>query len=177
MHFLTRLFERLVPAGTPRTVASQAPIYSPDEVARAVADRGCLVQVRGDPFAAGAAFVDAVIDAMQGRNWGPAIRFTTRASEAADSRYRIVMLFNGARTATADDLCRHADSYGSVEPPGPSGRIRVIAAWCRDDVVLSEVEGWVTGARGPTDSPFVRLVGQTTRELFPAAFEDPLHRT
>lgn len=175
MNFLSRLFERLVPAGTPRTVASQSPIYRPDEVARVSAEQGCLVVVRGDPFAAGAAFVHAVTDAMQGRNWGPAVRFTTRASETADPRYRVVMLFNGP-TVTADELCRRPDSYSSVEPPGPDGRIRVIAAWCRDDVVLSEVEGWVTGARGPTDSPFVRLVGQTTRELFPIAFEDPLRR-
>jgi hypothetical protein len=158
----------------PRTVASRRPAYDSDEFARVAAGRDCFVIVHGNPFHNrgydGEAFVEAAVDAMQGRNWGPATRFTARTPSGAHPDYRVTLLFNGTATVRAADLCsgtvRATDTIESAD-----GRIRVLAAWCKEGAVLSEVSGWIDGVKTPADRGFTRLIAQVTRDLFPTQTE------
>ena len=166
---LANLFSAFL--GLPRTVSSRAPTYSADEFARLAGGRGCFVVVRGNPFAdlgyADDAIVDAVIAAMQGQNPGIPTHFTARPSSAASSDHHVALLLNGGPTVRAADICSAMDLPSVSEPLGPRGRLRILAAWCRDDVVLSEVSGRIDGVRAPTDDRFMRLIAQVIRELFP----------
>ena len=161
--------------GLPRTVASHRPAYDIDEFARVAGGRACRVVVHGNPFREhgykDAEFVAAVIAAMQGQNSGPVTRFTASPSPDANPAYRVALLFNGAATVRADDLCAASATLPSVEPLGEKGRVRVLVAWCKEDAVLSEVSGWVGGVSAPTDRRFTRLVAQAVRDLFPQVTE------
>ncbi len=158
----------------PRTVASRRPNYDSAEFARVAAGRDCFVVVHGNPFQRqgydGEAFVEAVVDAMQDQNWGPATHFTARTPSGAHPDYRVTLLFNGAATVRATDLCSStvatADALENTD-----GRMRVLAAWCKDGAVLSEVSGWIDGVKTPIDRRFTRLIAQVTRDLFPAQTE------
>jgi len=154
-------------------VASHQPNYDSDDFARIAGGRDCFVVVRGNPFCDqgydGETFVEAVVDAMQGQNWGPVTHFTARTPSGAHPDYRVSLLFNGAATVRAADLC--SGSITSIEPIGDNGRVRLLAAWCKEGSVLSEVSGWVDGVKTPVDSRFTRLIAQVTRDLFPTQTE------
>ena len=162
-------------AGLPRTVASRRPAYDIDEFARVTAGRACRVVVHGNPFrdrgCKDTAFVAAVVDALQGQNPGPATRFVAGPAPDADPAYRIVWLFNGEPHVRAVDLCAAATALPSVEPLGDKGRVRLLAAWCRDDTVLSEVSGSVAGVSAPGDRRLARLIAQALRDLLPQSTE------
>jgi hypothetical protein len=51
------------------------------------------------------------------------------------------------------------------------GQVRVLAAWCKEGSVLSEVSGWIEGVKTPVDSRFAHLLAQVTRDLFPTETE------
>jgi hypothetical protein len=158
--------------GLPRTVASRRPLYDSDEFARVAGGRDCFVVVHGNPFQDfdGETFVEAVVEAMQGQNRGPRTHFTAHTPSNAHPDYRVTLLFNGPEAVRATDLCA-----GSVALTGPSenkdGRVRVLAAWCKEGSVLSEVSGWSEGVKTPVDSRFTHLLAQVTRDLFPTETE------
>jgi hypothetical protein len=159
--------------GLPRTISTRSAAYDVDDLAHVAGGRDCFVVVLGNPFldrgCDGEAFIETVVAAMQGRNHGPATHFTARSSLNAHSDYRVTLLFNGgsAATARAADLCAGNGPRIPTESLDARGRIRILAAWCREDLVLSEVSGWVAGVKSPVDRRFTRLIAQVTRELFP----------
>ena len=158
----------------PRTVASRRPLYDFDEFARVAGGRDCFVVVHGNPFQDheydGEAFVEAVVEAMQGQNWGPATHFTARTPSSAHPDYRVTLLFNGAATVRAADLCSGAVATADAVD-NTDGRVRVLAAWCKEGAVLSEVSGWIDDVKTPIDRRFTRLIAQVTRDLFPTQTE------
>lgn len=159
----------------PRTVSARSPVYEIDELARVAGGRDCFVVVYGNPFLDrgydGETFIETVLAAMQGQNPGPATRFTARSSLNAHPDYRVMMLFNGAASVRADDLCAGAGALASSDGLGAKGEVRILAAWCKEGSVLSEVSGWVEGVQAPTDRRFARLIAQVTRDLFPGQTE------
>ncbi len=148
------------------TVASTSYLYSFGEFILASGGRDTIVVVRGAPFEMDQkAFEKAVTDAMQGQNSGPSTNFTTAPTENAKKEFRVVILFNGSQTVLADNLCKAPEKYDSRK--GAKG-LHLSAAYCWEDVSLTEVDVWA-GAVSGTDSPtFASLVGQATRDLFPA---------
>lgn len=160
--------------GLPRTVSSQAPSYRQEDFLRLAGMRDCPVVVRGNPFAARGCddtrFAAAVVAAMRGQAPGPDARFTLAAADDARGDHRVVVAFNAALTVGAADLCGGAGAI-AADPIGTDGRVRVLAAWCRNGAVASECSGWTGGVQAPTDRRFTRLLAQVTRELFPGIAE------
>jgi hypothetical protein len=153
--------------GLPRTVAARRPAYSAHDLDRITGD--CFVVVCGNPFkdCDGETFIETVVAAMQSNTFGRKIRFTARSAADTHPEFRVTLLFNGAATVRAADLCAGNAVLETVEPSGDRGRVHMLAAWCRADEILSEVEGWIEGVKAPTDRRFARLVAQVTRDLFP----------
>ena len=156
-------------AGDASTVASTSSLYDFGEFVLASGGRDAIVVVRGNPFEMDQkAFEKAVTDAMQGQNSGPRTNFTTAPTENTKKDFRVVILFNGSQTVLADSLCKAPEKYGSRK--GAKG-LHVMATYCWEDESLSEVDGWAGAVAGAGSPVFVRLIGQTTLELFPVTTE------
>jgi hypothetical protein len=127
------------------------------------------VVVVGNPFAVeGDVFQQALTDAMQGHQNGPATRFTTKPDDSARSSYRFVMLFNAPRSMDSDALCEE----NKLPPPGTeSGRTKVIAAFCIGSQLQSEVTASIPTASSPSAPSFRRMIANVTRALVPS--DDP----
>ncbi len=172
MHNSTALiltaFLLILGACSVRTEAQSSHLYSYRNFVETSGGRDTLVVVRGNPFNMDQkAFEKAVIDAMQGQNWGPRTNFTAGPSETAGKGFRVVMLFNGPKTVLTGELCRTPEKFGS----GKGGEeLRVRAAYCNKDVPLTEVNAWTDPVAGTKAPNFARLVIRTTRELFPLPF-------
>ncbi len=153
---------------TVKSVANRSTSYSYGEFVSLTRNRDMLVVVRGNPFNMDQkAFEKAVIDAMQGQNWGPGANFKAGPSETAGKEFRVVMLFNGPKTVLTGELCQAPEKFGSVK--GGDG-LRVRAVYCNKDVPLTEVNAWTDPVAGTKAPNFARLVIRTTRELFPLPF-------
>ncbi len=131
----------------------------------AAADRDFRTIIYGNPSAASKqAFDAAVIAAMQGRNWGPTTNFTTTPSESAHKEYRVVMIFSGERHYGGKAACGDVDP-GALAPV--RDRVRLQAAFCFRDRVLSEVQVKLDAFQGPNDPALDRAVAQAVLHLFP----------
>ena len=141
--------------------------YDSGERAYAGAGRDLLVEIYGNPFDGDtAAFSGAVTDAMQGRNWGQRMNFTTTPGPEARLTYKVVLLFDPPVTLLAQRLCSETAEVLAGKPTRGEG-INVLAAFCRGDKALTEIKGYTDSAAGPDDRVFRDLVGQVTQGLFP----------
>ncbi len=146
--------------------------YDPGEVAYAGAGRDLLVVIYGNPFDGGTAeFQNAVTGAMQGRNWGQRMNFTTTPGAGARALYKVVLLFGPPVDLMAQKLC--SEPAGALAAkPAPGGAINVLGAFCRSDKSLTEIKGTIESAPGHDDPAFRELVGQVTQALFPPGRRD-----
>lgn len=128
-----------------------------------VADRGLLAEIRGNPFGQDdAALAAEVKDALARRHFGPVFPVHTERPQGFVSPYRVVMVFDPAPYAGRASLCERAPAS---QPNGE--RVRVRAAFCASDQLLSYVSGSVVGAAGPEDPRFRHLLTLIATELFP----------
>ena len=119
----------------------------------------------GNPFRVPKADLDrAVTGAMRGAPYGPPTTFTTSRAGPGSGPYRVVIAFNAPRSLSARTLCGPNPSVSTVT--GTSD-VRLFAAFCLEDVVLSEASGHVSGVSGPDAHGFRALVAQVTTHLFP----------
>ncbi len=133
----------------------------------AAGGRDLRVVIVGNPFAGDrAAFEQAVIDAMQGRNLGQQTNFTTTPGPDANETYRVVLVFGAPADLTGTQVCA-SDPPGVSPGPYGGGRLDLFAVFCRASEAVSQLAAVIQGADGPGDPLFVELVGQTTRGLFP----------
>ncbi len=146
--------------------------YDSGEVAYAGAGRDLLVEIYGNPFDGDTgAFAGAVTDAMQGRNWGQRMNFTTTPGPDARTLYKVVLLFGPPIDLMALKLCSEpAEALAAKPTPGEG--ISVLAAFCRSDKSLTEIKGTIESAPGHDDPAFAELVGQVTQGLFPPRRRD-----
>ncbi len=141
--------------------------YDSGEMAYAGAGRDLLVVIYGNPFDGGTAeFQNAVTGAMQGRNWGQRMNFTTTPGAGARTLYKVVLLFDPPVTLLAQRLCSETAEALAARPSRGEG-ISVLAAFCRGDKALTEIKGYTGSAPGHDDTAFRELVGQVTQALFP----------
>ncbi len=141
--------------------------YNSGEVAYAGAGRDLLVVIYGNPFDSDTgAFQSAVTGAMQGRNWGQRMNFTTTPGPDARPLYKVVLLFSPPVDLMAQKLCSEPAGTLSAKP-APGGGINVLAAFCRGGKALTEIKGYIESAPGHDDTAFRELVGQVTQGLFP----------
>lgn len=125
-------------------------------------NRDTLVEIHGNPLGLDmGAFGRSVTAAMQPRHSGVRSHFTTTPGPSAEKNLRVVLAFNSA--PESGNLCR-AKTYEAL--PG-SGITQVLGAWCWDDRPDSVVTARIAPVTSIDDPRFLRLVAETTRELFP----------
>jgi hypothetical protein len=127
-----------------------------------------LVEVRGVPFAGmnQEAFDQALMNVlMSARPSRPAAQFTTRPVSANfDPSYRLVLVFGPARNLGFQTQCQSLNE-ARFEPVA-SGQVRVSAAFCRKDDLLSRAVAQ-TSARDINDPAFRDMFVQLFPVLFP----------
>lgn len=132
-----------------------------------VADRGLLAEIVGNPFKTDKQGLDAVVsEVLSSHHFGPVFPVVTEPSPDFRSPYRVVMVFNPAPAAGRATLCERVPES---LPPGDV--VRVAAAFCASDKLLTSLKGSISGASGPDDPRFRRLIGLVSLELFPP-FDD-----
>lgn len=146
--------------------------YDPEMLGYAASRGALLTQVVGNPFGLPRQEVEAaVVDSMAGARAGSRVRFSTRVSAAQASPYRVVVLLDPAPGAQAARLCGDSaqpTAQPTTQPTGAvSDKLRVMAAFCSNDVVVTSVTGSAAGVRGPKDPAFRGLIRGMVGELFP----------
>jgi hypothetical protein len=136
--------------------------YTPGHVGLAAASGQSLAVIRNNPFPQDSDN-RGVVAAMQGRNLGPRMYFAQ--VERPDDRYgyKVILDFGGARGGY--DQCARPPTPAATTPPG--GPISVLATFCVGDVLLTDALGSISGASGPEDPRFQRLIGDLLVALTP----------
>lgn len=141
--------------------------YSPTEYGYGAARRDLWTQIRGDPFGLGdEAFQARVIDILAHHPPKPQpTNFTTDPDETADTDYRVVFLFDPPTKLISTRLCRLPQGL----PRGQANTkpLRVAAAFCRNQGVLTAVRGDLDFIESIDDPAFDVLIGQLVDALFP----------
>jgi hypothetical protein len=151
------------------------PAYRLNEVFYAGAPGAMRTVVTGDPFGVGRErFDEAVTEAMYGHHFGPDMEFVTDPAEDLNRHYRVVMMFDAPLSTGGRAICearpelQSASATPTAVAPAPDQPVRVLAAFCRDDLPLTDLAGVM--ARTSVDDPaFERFVAQMTMRLFPAS--------
>ena len=146
--------------------------YDPSFLGYAASRGGMLTEVVGNPFQADKARLDSrVTDSFETFHFGPELPFFTEPPEDFRSSYKVVVLFNAARSANAARLCsdperpqRTAEQYGET--------VYVLAAFCTSETRVTSAGGSLAGAKGPDDPAFRRFMGQLSLQLFPPSAPD-----
>ena len=141
------------------------PAYTPTVLNYAASRGGMPTEILGNPFQVPEEeLARAVTRMMTGSHFGPPVRFLTETPEDFASPYRVVLLFDSKPHHTTLKLCGE-DARSLVRQS--NGVLRVHAALCANDKPLTSVSGRVSGASGPGDARFRKLIGQITINLFP----------
>ncbi len=160
------------PAGV-STVGQKYPMFKTADNGYALNNRDVFVIVQGGGYGMDqTAFRQAVLDGMQRSRGGMNTRFTATPQNNYNSDYKVVMLFNGPITAQADDLCRRPEQFAAITPSS-TGETHVLAAFCRYDAPLTEVNGRAAGVTNPGDPRFASLLRATMTDLFPVVDDRP----
>ncbi len=141
--------------------------YRPSEFGYGAGRRDLWTQFRGDPFGLGdEAFRAAMIGILARHPPKPQpTRFTTDPGESARTDYRVVFLFDPPESFLQTRLCRLPIGLRSGE--GGTTPLRVAAAFCREQGVLTAVSGKLDDVRSIDDPRFDALIGQMVDALFP----------
>jgi len=154
--------------GSPKTYGEVIrSTYSPTEFGFGAARRDLWTQFRGNPFELDdKAFQAAMIDILARYPPKPQpTNFTTDPDDSANTNYRVVFLFDPPKAFTTGQLCRLPLKLPRGE--GSNKPLRVAAAFCRYQGVLTAVRGGLDLAADPDDPAFDALIGQMVDELFP----------
>ena len=156
--------------------------YEPGHVALAAANGPSLAVIRNDPFPQDRDN-EGDVAAMQGRNLGPRLYFSQTPRPDDKYGYKIIMNF-GAASAAGD--AGYSPFFGAsyqcnAGPTPPSaapatGEIVVTAAFCVGDRLLTDAAGSISGATGPDDPRFRRLIGDMMVALTPPYIPNGGHK-
>lgn len=137
--------------------------YTPSHVDLAAASGPSLAVIRNDPFPDDSENA-GVLAAMQGRNFGQKMYFSQTPRPDDKYGYKVVMSF-GADSYSYAGQCEVPPAPASPTPP--AGEIAVTAAFCVGDRLLTDASGSISGASGPDDPNFRRLIGDMMVALTP----------
>lgn len=155
------------------TVGQKHPLYRTNHNNYALNGRDVFVIVQGGSYGVEqAAFRQAVLDNMQRYRAGMNTRFTATPQHNYNPDYKVVMLFNGPISVQAEDLCRRPEQFAATMPAA-SAETHVLAAFCRFDAPLTEVNGRAAGVTSVADARFSSLIQATMTDLFPTTDERP----
>ena len=152
--------------------------YEPGQVALAAANSPSLAVIQNDPFPEDTNN-EGVLAAMQGRNLGPRMYFSQTPRPDDKYGYKVVMNFGAASSAGDSGYGSYGyslvggTSYQCQARPTPpaakptTGHISVTGAFCVGDQLLTDASGSISGATGPDDPRFQRLIGDMMVALTP----------
>ncbi len=122
------------------------------------------VIVGGDPFGPDRAALNrAVLGAMQGSNFGPAVEFAVDPARPARQNSRVVLAFNPKGTIDPGALCG-----GMPDGEAPAGgAVRISAAYCEGSFALTRANVRAANVDGPQSPAFRAMMVQLTQALFP----------
>ena len=104
-----------------------------------------------------------LLPVMQAQKPPPNLTFTYDApTERPRPDYRLMLVFNPANDLGSYAVCNGAKRF----KPGTPGRVYVFAVYCRNDLALSEVTGWVNSS-APDDLG----VSDLMKDLFNVIFD------
>lgn len=129
------------------------------------AAHGLATELIGNPFDAPESELRrAVTETIRTSHLGQPFRMLDDDDADRRSPYKVVLAFD---QRPGYGLCRTAPSDATPAATDGTGDIRVYAAFCARDRILTSTRGRVTGATGPDDPRFRRLISQVGFELFP----------
>ena len=133
-----------------------------------IASRGGLpTKVVGNPLLAPDEQVHATVrDTMAKSHFGPDFPFLAETPQGFSSPYRMVVVLDAVASPAYHKLCADTGLPG-VAKKADGGEVRISAALCAGDSMVTGTAGRVSGVRGPDDPAFVSLIAQMTHELFP----------
>jgi hypothetical protein len=104
-----------------------------------------------------------LLPVMQAEKPPPRLTFTYDVpTEQQHPDYRLMLVFDAANNLGSGPVCNGAKRF----KPGTPGRVNVFAVYCRNDLALSEVTGWVK-ASAPEDPGMRDLM----KDLFNVVFD------
>ncbi len=125
--------------------------------------RHLRTSIQGNPFDMPKDSFDGIVtNLMSGANPGPPATFST--NPATRTHYHVVVWFNPSAAQDSSELCGGKAWSGD---DSSTGKLRVMAAFCYGDQVVSEVQGEVPSVTGPGDPRFKSVIQQVTLFLFP----------
>lgn len=136
--------------------------YTPGHVQLAAANNPSLAVIRGNPFPQDRDN-RGVVAAMQGRNFGPKMFFNQVQRPDDKFGYKVILDFAGAQPGYA--ACGTSPTPAATTPS--SGPVSVLASFCVGEVLLTDALGSISGATGPEDPRFQRLIGDLMVALTP----------
>jgi len=154
--------------------------YEPGHIALAAANSPSLAVIRNDPFPQDRSG-EGVLAAMQGRNLGPRMYFSQTPRPDDKYGYKVILSFGGA-VPEAGYAPGYGASYQCQAGPAPAaaapagGTISVDAAFCVGNLLLTDASGSISGATGPDDPRFQRLIGDIMVALTPPYIPNGGHK-
>jgi hypothetical protein len=149
----------LLAACSQGTVATQSYSYRQDVPGyeqNAASIGPTLVTVYNSPYPTA-----DVIAAMQGRNPGPKLTFT--ATPDAKATYRIVLVFGESHQAPST----YCEAPAVSSSPSPTGRLTITAAFCSQQIILSDAVARTTAIASTQDPEFGRTMSDLLSALLP----------
>jgi hypothetical protein len=140
--------------------------YSNGDFEYAARNGEMRTEVVGDPFGNTPGIATTVAEHMYRANRGPIVKFVLAPEGGGSAPFHVVMVFNPPPRVSGADACAQANGIETARGTEP---IRLLAAFCSGDVVMSEAGGRVGGAAGPADPKFRSLIRQVTLALIPPA--------
>lgn len=144
--------------------------YRPTELGFDAGSDGTFrVVVIGNPFdVSKETFETAIVTEMTGSNLGgPRLAFSTAPDEADRRNHRVVLVFDPREKRSHLGLCAPDISAVATAPRANRSEVRVLAAFCQGETLITGVSGRASDVTGPDSPNFGFLVRQTTMSLFP----------
>lgn len=176
MNKMTRLLAPLaiavgISGCTNQVVTSPALVdasYDPANLAYLVKEGPVYTHVIGAPYPGEEKTVDQILTKTfhETQITGHSISFTTDASLAGKSPYRLVVLFDPAPGANPNTMCE--DGFESATPPTVSGspdQVSMLVSFCNGERSDASIAGWAPAA-SPQSPGFKKLIQQASLELF-----------
>jgi hypothetical protein len=144
----------------------------PSEFGYAASGGEMPVFVVGNPFPMEQARVaQAVVDAMQGKNSGPNVRFVNGPAQGARPGYGVVMVLGAAPGTPAEAACS-PERRLLMAPVPAADQLTLLAVFCGGNDARSWAWSRAPRFAPPGDPLFAQLVAQTTYLMLPPRDDD-----
>ena len=131
----------------------------------AVTTSAIQTRIQNNPFPSSKDVLNLTVTrAMGGRHQDVVTTFAYEPASDERGLYTLIIRFEPPRSLSGAELCQGDEGPGA---DSVAGKVRLLAAFCLGDDVLSEVKGEVGGVESVDNPAFKLLIQQTLLALFP----------